>query len=111
MDIKGIYSKTMRNKERTVIYLCFSEALCFNILCGCALCFYMFTYDGMADIKSYMDIKTTEMAHDFFLHDILLLFGRGLTFSFPLIWGCLFTRRINLNAILMQLLPVLLLAW
>ena len=108
MAVKEVLIKLINNKDRIVINLCFWSLICFNILLYCFTCFQMFIYDGGTyDPKSYYEIRTMAMAHNIFISTILKSWLYGILFAFPPIWSYFFTRQINLNAILIQLLPIL----
>jgi hypothetical protein len=68
----------------------------------------MFTYDGgTEDVKVYYEIRDINMAHSVFLQYILISWLYGLLFASPLIISWLFVRKITLNAVMLQLLPIL----
>ena len=105
---KNVFTKIMNNKDKIVTLVCFWGVLCFNIMMIYMTIYELFTYDGgMNDPKSYYEIKTLENAHNEFMQHTFLSWLCGLLFTFPLIWSCLFIKRITLNAVLLQLLPIL----
>ena len=105
---KNLFTKIWKNRENIIILCCFWSILCFNILNVLAAIYSIFTYDGgINDPKTYYEIGTVAMAHKVFQQDIFKRWFYGLLFYFPLVWSYYFTKHINLNAILIQLLPLL----
>ena len=103
-----ISSRIKKLIEKIVIKICFYATLCFNFLIYCLSIYTLFTYNGGIDEpKIYGEITTISMAQNVFLKSILLNYLWGIIFSFPLLWSYFFIKRINLNAILIQLLPIL----
>lgn len=108
MFIKNLPIKIWMNREKIIILCCFWSVLCFNILNVLAAVYSLFTYDGgSSDTKTYYEIKTVIMAQKTFQKNIFEHLFYGLFFYLPLIWSYYFTKHINLNAILIQLLPFL----
>lgn len=108
MTIINLHKKNTCSKEKIVILLCFAVALCFNILMVFMAIYNLFTYDGGAeDAKVYYEIRDIETAHSIFLRQILMNLLYGLLFAFPLVISWLFVRKIGINAIMFQLLPIL----
>ena len=108
MFIKNLPIKIWMNREKIIILCCFWSVLGFNILNVLAAVYYLFTYDGgSSDTKTYYEIKTVIMAQKTFQKNIFEHLFYGLFFYLPLIWSYYFTKHINLNAILIQLLPFL----
>lgn len=104
----NLFFKIMNNKEKIIIFCCFWGMLCFNILNACLSTYFIFTYDGgIHDPKSYYEIRTVEMAREIFLQNIFKNWLYGLMFYFPPVWSYFFTKRLNFNAILIQMLPLL----
>lgn len=107
MTLKNIFTILMNNKERIVVVTFFFGMLALNVLVVLAALFNMFNYDGgTEDVKLYYEIRSVEMAHDVFFKHIIGCFVYGVLFAFPLIWS-LYHRKINLNGVLVQLLPLL----
>ena len=68
----------------------------------------MSTYNGgTEDAKVYYEIRDIETAHSIFLQQILLWYFLGLLFAIPLLISWLFVRKIEINAVMLQLLPIL----
>lgn len=108
MFINNRLTKIWNNREELIIFCCFYGVVCFNIFMLGLCCYELFTYDGgVHNPKSYYEIRTVGAAHTIFLQNILNNWLSGLLFAFPLVWGYFFIRNINLNAVLVQLLPVL----
>lgn len=108
MSVKDLCIKIIRNRNRIAAHLCFWGMLCFNLLCLSLAIYTMFTYDGgTEDAKVYYEIRDINMAHDTFSGFILQSYLFGLLFAFPLIISWLFVRKITLNAVMLQLLPIL----
>ena len=107
MGIKKLSAIILNNWEKFIVQCCFWGMLSFNALIFCLLCYHMFNYNGgINDPKSYYEIITIEMAHNAFLKEMVETWMHGILFSFPLIWSCFFVRSINLNAILVQIFPL-----
>lgn len=101
----------MRKMEEIFLSFCFWSLVCFNVLNICLSGFHMYTYDGgIYDPKLYYEIKNLKVAQETFLQNMLESWVCGILFLFPLVWCYFLTKRINLNAILMQSLPLLLIA-
>ena len=100
--------KIVNNRANIIVFCCFWSVMVFNILCFFSFCFHLFNYDGgINNPKSYGEIRTFDMAHNMFMGDIIETSLYGLLFAFPIIWNYFFIARINLIAILMQLIPFL----
>ena len=107
MSVKNIFYNIV--KDRKMIVFC--GLLCFNILMYCAAVHYLFSYDGGAnDVKTYMEIRSIAIAQGIFFEEIGASFLYGLLFAFPVVYAGLFVRRINLNVIFLQLLPIMITA-
>lgn len=108
MSLKNLCVKIIRNRNKITAHLCFWGMLCFNLINVFLSCFFMFTYDGgTEDAKVYYEIRDINMAHDIFSDYILHTYLFGLLFAFPLAVSLLFVRKITLNAVMLQLLPIL----
>ena len=108
MSFKDLCIKVIQNRDSIAAHLCFLGMLCFNLINVFLSCFFMFTYDGgTEDVKSYYEIRDINMAHNIFSDYILHTYLFGLLFAFPLAVSLLFVRKITLNAIMLQLLPIL----
>ncbi|MBR3675655.1 MAG: hypothetical protein IKN71_00770 [Alphaproteobacteria bacterium] len=108
MSVKDLCIKIIRNRNRIAAHLCFWGMLCFNLLCLSLTIYTMFTYDGgTEDAKVYYEIRDINMAHDTFSGFMLREYLLGLLFAFPLLISLLFVRKITLNAVMLQLLPIL----
>lgn len=98
----------MRKIEEIFSSFCFWSLVCFNVLNVCLSGFHMYAYDGgIYDPKSYYEIKNLQEAQETFLQNMFESWVFGILFLFPPVWCYFRTKRINLNAILMQLLPLL----
>lgn len=111
MSMENLLIKIWHNREEIIIRCCFWGVFCFNVLSVCLSLFNMFTYDGgISDAKTYYEIKTVVMAQRIFFQNMIESWLYGLLFSFPLVWSYFYIKHINLNAILVQLLPILTIA-
>lgn len=108
MSLKSLCVKIIRNRNKITAHLCFWGMFCFNFLFfGLTIC-TIFTYDGGTEnAKVYYEIRDINMAHDTFSGFILSEYLFGLLFAFPLTVSLLFVRKITLNAVMLQLLPIL----
>ncbi len=108
MSVKDLCVKIIRNRNKITAHLCFWGMLCLNLLCLSLTIYTIFTYDGgTEDAKVYYEIRDINMAHDTFSGFILQSYLSGLLFAFPLTVSLLFVRKITLNAVMLQLLPIL----
>lgn len=108
MSFGNFCFKVIKNRDKIIANMCFWGMLCFNFLNVCLLCFFMFTYDGGTEnVKAYYEIRNIETAHGVFLQYILTSCLYELLFAFPLLISWLFVRKIEINAVMLQLLPIL----
>ena len=108
MSFNDICIKVIRNRNKITAHLCFWGMLCFNLLCLILTIYTIFTYNGGTEnAKVYYEIRDIETAHDTFSGFILNEYLFGLLFAFPLAVSMLFMRKITLNAVMLQLLPIL----
>lgn len=108
MVLDSLCLKIIRNRNRIVAHLCFWGMLCFNFLFLGLTIYAMFTYDGgTQEPKVYYEIRDINMAHDTFSAFMLNEYLFGLLFAFPLVVSLLFVRKITLNAVILQILPIL----
>ena len=108
MAVQNLMKQIILNKEKITAHICFLGLLCFNLLLLISSIYRMFTFDGdIVNIKEYIEIQNVAAAHNIFWHKMLTSYLYGLLFAFPLVWSYFFTRKINLNAVLIQLLPTL----
>ena len=108
MSVQNLMKQIILNKEKITAHTCFWCLLCFNLLLLINGIYQMLTYDGGTEnVKIYYEIKDITEAHHIFLYNQLSSFLYGLLYAFPPVWSYFFTRRINLNAVLIQLLPTL----
>lgn len=108
MLARKLIKQIVLNKEKITAHICFGSLSCFNLLLLINSIYRMFTFDGdIVNIKEYVEIQNITAAHNIFLHKMLASYLYGLLYAFPLVWSYFFVRRINLNAVLIQLLPTL----
>ena len=108
MSFKDLCIKIIQYRNRIVAHLCFWGMLCFNFLFLGLTIYTMFTYDGgTQEPKVYYEIRDINMAHDTFSGFMLNEYLFGLLFAFPLVVSLLFVRKITLNAVILQILPIL----
>ena len=63
--------------------------------------------DSLMIFTDYYEIRDIETAHGVFLQYILTSCLYELLFAFPLLISWLFVRKIEINAVMLQLLPIL----
>lgn len=110
MSVKKSAAKIKKEKKKIEVLCYFWGALCLNVLNICLLIYAMFTYDSAIGRAQAFGIRDAGVAHSVFSSAMLVYWLNGLLFCFPLIWCFFFTKKIDWQAVLMQLLPILVIA-